>query len=82
MSSTLDKPKMPVAFISRTEKFSACHRLHCHQLSEEENLRIFGKCNNYNGHGHNYTLEVVVKGPVDPQTGRNEFGSNIYIYHL
>jgi 6-pyruvoyltetrahydropterin/6-carboxytetrahydropterin synthase len=38
-------------------------------LSDEENLAIYGKCNNPNGHGHNYTLEVTVQGPIDPATG-------------
>jgi 6-pyruvoyltetrahydropterin/6-carboxytetrahydropterin synthase len=38
-------------------------------LSEEENQRIYGKCNNPYGHGHNYALEVTVTGPVDPSTG-------------
>ncbi|KAK2173612.1 hypothetical protein NP493_863g00033 [Ridgeia piscesae] len=61
--------KQPVAFISRTEKFSACHRLHSTQLSEKENQDIFGKCNHPNCHGHNYTVEVHLKGKVDPVTG-------------
>ncbi|XP_064620636.1 6-pyruvoyl tetrahydrobiopterin synthase-like [Lineus longissimus] len=60
---------MAQVYISRTEKFSACHRLHSPALSEEENRAIFGKCNNPNGHGHNYKVEVVVKGKVDPSTG-------------
>lgn len=45
----------PVAYLSRKETFSACHRLHSPQLNEEENLKIYSKCNNPNGHGHNYT---------------------------
>lgn len=49
--------------------FSAAHRLHSSQLSEEENWRVFGKCNNPHGHGHNYTLEVSVRGEIDPVTG-------------
>ncbi|MYI99940.1 MAG: 6-carboxytetrahydropterin synthase [Gemmatimonadetes bacterium] len=39
------------------------------RLSDEENVRIFGKCNNPHGHGHNYELEVTVRGPVDEKTG-------------
>lgn len=59
----------PVVYITRIETFSACHRLHSLQLDEEENKAIFGKCNNPNGHGHNYKVEVTLKGPVDPVTG-------------
>ena len=44
-------------------------RLHSAQLSEEENQRIYGKCNNPYGHGHNYVVEVTVTGPMDPATG-------------
>ena len=57
------------AGFSRSYTFSAAHRLHAPQLSEAENEAIFGKCNNPNGHGHNYTVEVTVGGPVDAQTG-------------
>lgn len=54
---------------SRAYVFSAAHRLHAAQLSEAENQVLYGKCNNPNGHGHNYTLEVTVGGPTDTQTG-------------
>lgn len=56
-------------YVTRREVFSASHRLHNPDLSDEENAVIFGKCNNKNGHGHNYTLEVVVAGEVNPKTG-------------
>eukprot|EP00275_Glaucocystis_incrassata_P001891 EC124242.1.p1 GENE.EC124242.1~~EC124242.1.p1 ORF type:complete len:143 (+),score=10.91 EC124242.1:154-582(+) len=59
----------PIVSIIRREHFSACHRLHNPALSDEDNLRIYGKCNNPNGHGHNYVVEVTVRGPVDPKTG-------------
>lgn len=59
----------PVVYITRIETFSACHRLHSLQLDEQENKAVFGKCNNPNGHGHNYKVEVTLKGPVDPVTG-------------
>ena len=49
--------------------FSSAHRLHNTDLSDEENKEIFGKCNTPNGHGHNYTLEVIVAGEIDPKTG-------------
>jgi 6-pyruvoyltetrahydropterin/6-carboxytetrahydropterin synthase len=50
-------------------EFSAAHRLHCASLSEAENDRVFGKCANPNGHGHNYVLEVTVVGDPDEATG-------------
>jgi 6-pyruvoyltetrahydropterin/6-carboxytetrahydropterin synthase len=49
--------------------FSASHRLHSDAMSEAENVATYGKCNNPYGHGHNYTLEVTVSGPVDENTG-------------
>lgn len=60
---------MPIATLIRRVTFSAAHRLHSHHLSDQENRKLFGKCNNPNGHGHNYTLEVAVRGDVDPLTG-------------
>lgn len=57
------------AYLTRRYLFSASHRLHCEQLSEEENRATYGKCNNPYGHGHNYFVEVTVSGQVDPQTG-------------
>jgi len=53
----------------RRYRFAASHRLHTEQLSDEENRRVFGKCNNPYGHGHNYVVEVTVSGKVDPTTG-------------
>lgn len=50
-------------------EFSASHRLHCEALSEQENKDLFGKCNNLNGHGHNYVVEVTIEGKPD-STGR------------
>lgn len=55
--------------LTRKYHFSTAHRLHSHLLSEEENIRLFGKCNNPNGHGHNYYLDVTVFGIPDPVTG-------------
>jgi len=54
---------------TKTFGFSAAHRLHSEALSEEENRAVFGKCNNPHGHGHNYTLEVTIRGEVDPRSG-------------
>jgi 6-pyruvoyltetrahydropterin/6-carboxytetrahydropterin synthase len=57
------------AHLTRRYWFSASHRLHSDVMTEEENRRTYGKCNNPHGHGHNYALEVTVSGQVDPQTG-------------
>ena len=55
--------------LTRRYIFSASHRLHSDELSEEQNRETYGKCNNPFGHGHNYALEVTVSGQVNPQTG-------------
>jgi 6-pyruvoyltetrahydropterin/6-carboxytetrahydropterin synthase len=60
---------MPVCYITRVEDFCASHRLHSPALSDDENRTLYGKCNNANGHGHNYKLLVTVRGEVDPRTG-------------
>jgi 6-pyruvoyltetrahydropterin/6-carboxytetrahydropterin synthase len=57
------------AYLTRRYWFSASHRLHCDQMTAEENQAVYGKCNNPWGHGHNYALEVTVAGPVDAKTG-------------
>ena len=54
--------------ITRREEFSASHRLHNPQLSDEQNVELYGPCNNLHGHGHNYALEVCVRGEV-PESG-------------
>src|SRR5262245_29253090 len=58
-----------VVEITRREEFSASHRLHNPALSAEENRRLYGICNNPNGHGHNYEVEVTVRGEVPAPTG-------------
>ena len=55
--------------LTRRYALAASHRLHSPHLSDAENERIYGKCNNPYGHGHNYVVEVTVTGPVDPATG-------------
>jgi 6-pyruvoyltetrahydropterin/6-carboxytetrahydropterin synthase len=55
--------------LGRRYRFAASHRLHSARLSDEENLRLYGKCNNPLGHGHNYVVELCVSGDVDPATG-------------
>jgi 6-pyruvoyltetrahydropterin/6-carboxytetrahydropterin synthase len=58
-----------MVYLTRKAEFSASHYYHNPDFSAEENQRIFGKCNNPHGHGHNYTLEVTVKGEVDSRSG-------------
>lgn len=55
--------------LTRRYPFSASHRLHTERLGPDENRRVFGKCNNPYGHGHNYLLEVTVGGEIDVPTG-------------
>ena len=56
-------------YITRRLEFCASHRLYNPEFSDDKNETTFGLCNNPNGHGHNYVLEVTLKGEVDPQTG-------------
>jgi 6-pyruvoyltetrahydropterin/6-carboxytetrahydropterin synthase len=58
-----------IVHLTRRYRFSASHRLHSDEMSAEENRITYGKCNNPYGHGHNYALEVTVRGPVDSSTG-------------
>ena len=60
---------MPNVTVVRRLTFNAAHRVHNPDLSDLENARLFGKCNNPNWHGHNYVLEVSVRGAVEPKTG-------------
>ncbi|MGA8265327.1 MAG: 6-carboxytetrahydropterin synthase [Ignavibacteriaceae bacterium] len=56
-------------YVTRRATFNAAHRVFNPNLSDEENSKIFGKCSNPNWHGHNYILEVVVAGEINPETG-------------
>jgi len=56
-------------YFGRRYQLSASHRLHSDALTDEENAAAYGKCNNPHGHGHNYVLEVLVGGAIDPETG-------------
>ncbi|MGH7889866.1 MAG: 6-carboxytetrahydropterin synthase, partial [Thermodesulfobacteriota bacterium] len=58
-----------VCTLTRVYHFSAAHRLHSDKYSDEENVMVFGKCNNPRGHGHDYYIEVKVTGDIDPETG-------------
>lgn len=58
-----------MVYITRKEHFSASHRLHNPDWSDEKNREVYGKCNNPNGHGHNYEIEVTVAGDPPGETG-------------
>jgi len=60
---------MPKMYITRREVFSASHRLWNSDLSEEQNIELFDKCANPNGHGHNFVLEVTVRGDIKNESG-------------
>ena len=60
---------MPIVTVTRRVRFNAAHRVFNPSLSDAENDRLFGKCNNPNWHGHNYILDVSVEGPIDKTTG-------------
>jgi 6-pyruvoyltetrahydropterin/6-carboxytetrahydropterin synthase len=59
----------PLVTVTRRLLFNAAHRVYNPALSDAENDALFGKCNNPNWHGHNYTLDVSVTGPIDERTG-------------
>ena len=59
----------PLVTVTRRMHFSAAHRVHNPAMTDDENRRVFGKCNNPNWHGHNYILDVSVRGPLDERTG-------------
>ncbi len=58
-----------MVYLTKKVEFSASHLYHNPEFSAEENRRVFGKCNNPHGHGHNYVLEVTVAGEPDARTG-------------
>lgn len=60
---------MPIVRVTRRLHFSAGHRLHNPELPDAENREVYGLCNNPSGHGHNYGLEVTLRGEVDERTG-------------
>ncbi len=60
---------MPIAYITRRERFNAAHRLFSIELTDEENLKVYGKCTHPNWHGHNFELFVTVKGEIDKKIG-------------
>jgi 6-pyruvoyltetrahydropterin/6-carboxytetrahydropterin synthase len=60
---------MATVYVTRQMHFNAAHRLHTDVLTEAENEKTYGLCNNPMGHGHNYELEITIKGEPDPVTG-------------
>ncbi len=58
-----------ICALTKIYHFSAAHRLNAKRYSDEENRRIFGKCNNPKGHGHDYYIEVKIIGNIDLETG-------------
>ncbi len=60
---------MAMVYVTRRMHFSAAHRLHTDVLTDAENEKTYGLCNNPLGHGHNYELEITIKGEPDPVTG-------------
>ena len=60
---------MALVYVTRRMHFSAAHRLHTDALNDEENEQLYGLCNNPMGHGHNYELDITIKGEPDPVTG-------------
>lgn len=69
MSGEAPADRRPIAHFGRRYHFSASHRLHCEEFSAERNREVYGKCNNPHGHGHNYVVEVLMAGPINPATG-------------
>jgi 6-pyruvoyltetrahydropterin/6-carboxytetrahydropterin synthase len=67
VANPIAMPSSTTVLVSRRESFNAAHQLCDPRRSDEENERLFGKCANL--HGHNYVLEVVVAGQIDPATG-------------
>lgn len=69
LTPSQDTDRDPMVTLTRVYEFAASHRLNVEALPLEQNLALFGKCNNVNGHGHNYVLEVTVTGQPDATTG-------------
>jgi 6-pyruvoyltetrahydropterin/6-carboxytetrahydropterin synthase len=69
LSFSIHKKDPHMITTSQRFEFSAAHRLHSSALSEKQNHDVFGRCNNPNGHGHNYEIEVTLAGTPDPNTG-------------
>lgn len=67
LALAIESASMDTIFTKQQYEFSAAHRLHVPEYTDQQNRETFGKCNNPAGHGHNYRVEVVVRSPIDPQ---------------
>jgi 6-pyruvoyltetrahydropterin/6-carboxytetrahydropterin synthase len=65
----MESELMATVYLTRRMHFNAAHRLHSEELNADENRTVYGPCNNPMGHGHNYELDITVKGEPDPITG-------------
>lgn len=74
-SVAMESSSTDYAILRETFEFAAAHRLHCEQLSKEENLKTFGKCNNPTGHGHNYRLEVSTRVKLTDNSATPHFSN-------
>ena len=72
-AQTMTASSPDLVSISQQFEFSASHRLNVATLTPQQNREIFGKCNNPNGHGHNYRIEPTVAVPINPPTGARPF---------
>ena len=75
--ASVSEPGSPIVEVTRAFRFSAAHRLNNPRFSAGENARIYGRCNNPNGHGHTYRLEVTIRGSVSPDAGWVEGGQTL-----
>ncbi|MBY0587849.1 6-carboxytetrahydropterin synthase [bacterium] len=66
---SVQKERIEMVRLTEQFEFSAAHRLHASEWSDEQNLQSFGKCNNPNGHGHNYVVDVTIEGHPEPESG-------------
>ena len=64
-SVKMNSEQPALVIVTQQFEFSAAHRLHSDALSDEENSAVYGKCNNYHGHGHNYVIEISVSAKPD-----------------
>ena len=67
---SIDQERTGMVSLTQQFEFSAAHRLHCDEFTDEENRAIFGKCNNPEGHGHNYIVELTVDRELESTQGQ------------
>ncbi|XP_066583746.1 6-pyruvoyl tetrahydrobiopterin synthase [Prorops nasuta] len=69
-----------IVYLTRKEVISCCHRLNSIFYTEQKNREIYGKCNNFHGHGHNYTVKVTCKGYINSENGMVMNISDLKLY--